>query len=140
MCNVDICDFVIWTECDLWEEICKRSSTFFKRAVLPELVGKYFSRLHPATLAAVDAPSTCKSTLVNDDEELFCVCQTPHDENAKYIGCDNGDCKLKWCHFQCMGINRVPKGKWYCTEYRMLPQFSSSKKRKTDSHEVNSDE
>ena len=87
--------------------------------MLPELVGKYFSRLHPATSAAVDAPSTSKSALVNDDQELFCVCQTPHDETANYIGCDNGDCKLKWCHFPCVGINRAQKEKWYYTECRI---------------------
>ena len=66
VCNVDYCDFVIWTkeglhhdrmEPDhaLWDEICKRATGFFKRAVLPELVGKYFSKIQPA---AAQGPST----------------------------------------------------------------------------------
>ena len=52
VCNVNYCDSVIWTEEGLhhdrmepdhalWDEICERATGFFKRAVLPELAGKY---------------------------------------------------------------------------------------------------
>jgi len=68
VCNVDYCDFVIWTEeglyhdqmepdHTLWDEICERATGFFKHAVLPELVGKYFSKIQPATSAAAQGPS-----------------------------------------------------------------------------------
>ena len=52
----DDCFFVVWTESNLhvesisldetvWQEICDRSELFFKRAILPELVGRFYSRL-----------------------------------------------------------------------------------------------
>ena len=86
MCNVDYSDFVVWTKegihqervaphNDLWEDICERFTTFFKRAVLPEIVGKYFSRLHPSTSSAVVETSTSRSTSANNSVELLCVCQ-----------------------------------------------------------------
>ena len=141
VCNVDYSDFVVWTkegihqervapDNDLWEEICERSTGFFKLAVLPEIVGKYFSRIHPSTSAATVVASTSRSTAVDNSVELFCVCQTEHDEDAKYIGCDNIECIYKWCHYECMGVKRAPKGKWYCTECRKMPQYKPSKKRK----------
>ena len=141
VCNVDYSDFVVWTkegihqervapDNDLWEEICERSTGFFKRAVLPEIVGKYFSRIHPSTSAATVVASTSRSTAVDNSVELFCVCQTEYDEDVKYIGCDNIECIYKWCHYECMGVKRAPKGKWYCTECRKMLQFKPSKKRK----------
>ena len=53
--------FVVWTETELhverisldenvWKEICDRSLVLFKRSILPELVGRFYSRL-----------STCES-------------------------------------------------------------------------------
>jgi len=37
---------------ELWDEICERATGFFKRAVPPELVGKYFSKIQPTTSTA----------------------------------------------------------------------------------------
>ena len=54
--QMETCFFVVWTECDLHveritvdvnlgEHICARSLVLFKTAVLPELVGKFYTRL-----------------------------------------------------------------------------------------------
>lgn len=44
-------------------------------------------------------------------EELFCVCQQPHDDSRVFIACDacNG-----WFHVECVGLSR------FATEYAVL--------------------
>lgn len=55
VCNKEFADFVVWSENDvhmeriepdaeLWDEIKSKSMAVFSRAILPELVGKLFSR------------------------------------------------------------------------------------------------
>ena len=34
------------------------------------------------------------------------------------IKCDNPNCKREWFHFQCVGIEDQPKGKWF---YIVMP-------------------
>ena len=49
--------FVVWTEKDMhveiidfdpgmWAEICQKSKIIFDTAIMPELVGKFFTRIH----------------------------------------------------------------------------------------------
>lgn len=71
---------------------------FFKAAILPELIGKLYSR-----------------PLQDKRREVICVCQKEYDEDPdNVIGCDNENCPFVWLHFKCAGIKRVPKGKWLC--------------------------
>ena len=55
VCQKEYCDFVVWTEQDmhierfepnedLWEKIRDKSEKFFKQVILPELVGKWYSK------------------------------------------------------------------------------------------------
>ena len=44
---------------------------------------------------------------------------------------NNENCKWKWFHFDCVGINREPKSNlWYCPDCRKLPPFKTTKNRK----------
>lgn len=49
------------------------------------------------------APSKIESEKRPAPVELFCVCRTPYDESAAYIGCDGCD---SWFHFECVGLER----------------------------------
>lgn len=49
-----------------------------------------------------------------DGEPLFCYCQQPASGNM--LGCDGEKCLKSWFHFECVGINSAPSGKWYCKE------------------------
>ena len=51
-----------------------------------------------------------------DNDRLYCVCQCPHDEISRMIGCDGPDCAVEWFHFECIGIVVPPEGKWYCPD------------------------
>lgn len=34
------------------------------------------------------------------------------------VGCDNDDCDIEWFHYECVGLQGAPKGKWYCPTCR----------------------
>ena len=126
VCNADYGDYVVWCEnnivferltpdADLWSTILEKCEYFFIRAVMPELVGHYFSKppLAPLALANVDVDAT---QAPSHNAELYCICKTPYNNSMSYIGCENESCKTQWFHFKCMKIKRAPKGDWYCPE------------------------
>ncbi|CAC5403234.1 unnamed protein product [Mytilus coruscus] len=148
--EVQSCDFVVWTEADFYKEritidnifcidMVERSSLFFKKAILPELIGKLYSRpLQEATPLTTGTPNQQRSPLqeattlttgtsnqqslsstTSDDGLIICTCQTPYNEEVDdVIGCDNENCPFVWFHFKCAKIKRIPKGKWFCKECR----------------------
>ncbi|EDV26333.1 uncharacterized protein TRIADDRAFT_37327 [Trichoplax adhaerens] len=64
-----------------------------------------FHRTKPSSPVSEDLP-------IDPDEPTYCLCgQVSFGE---MIGCDNDDCPIEWFHFQCVGLNSKPKGKWYC--------------------------
>jgi hypothetical protein len=49
---------------------------------------------------------------VDPNEPTYCIChQVSYGE---MIACDNPDCPIEWFHIGCMGLNSIPKGKWFC--------------------------
>ncbi len=56
------------------------------------------------------------SLTAQQDNRLYCICQSPHDDVSEMIGCDAPDCRIEWFHFECVGIMVPPEGKWYCHE------------------------
>ena len=45
-------------------------------------------------------------------EPLYCYCnQVAYGE---MVGCDGENCELEWFHLPCIGLETLPKGKWYC--------------------------
>lgn len=144
-CEMERGYFVVWTEKDLhmeeilfdielWEDMCRRSKKLFRSAILPELVGKFFSKtptqFSRPQLASVENKesstnkyNTSKQSL--NGEELFCYCQQV--EHGKMVACDNSECEIEWFHYACVNIEKSPRGKWYCPDCRKLPQFKRQK-------------
>jgi len=49
---------------------------------------------------------------VDPNEPTYCIC---HQVSfGQMIACDNPECPIEWFHIGCMGLNQIPKGKWYC--------------------------
>lgn len=108
VCDVNYCDFVVWAPHLLHierirrdTEFCKNmlstARKFFVKAILPELFGRYFTRQQSSS------------------QETYCFCNGP--EVGKMIACDNAQFTLKWFHFTCVRLSRVPKTKkWYCPQ------------------------
>ncbi|XP_014679849.1 PREDICTED: uncharacterized protein LOC106819776 [Priapulus caudatus] len=146
MCNKKFCDFVVWTTRDFFcerividskfcHEMVEKSKNFFKSAVLPELVGKYFSNpldSVPLAVCTNNSPDTmidaCQpNTQSVESVEVICVCKKVYKEGDDVIGCDNENCPYVWLHFKCVRIKRAPKGSWFCPECRKLPQYKKVK-------------
>ena len=51
---------------------------------------------------------------IGPKEPLYCFCN--YISYGNMIKCDNPNCKREWFHFQCVGIEDQPKGKWFCSE------------------------
>ncbi len=42
------------------------------------------------------------------------------NKDDQLIGCDGDNCSVEWFHLKCLRIKRVPKGKWYCPDCRVV--------------------
>ena len=135
-CQCLYCDFVVWSEKDivierivpdreLIESALEKATIFFKYGILPEVLGKYYTKL----------PSTTDNlmTVSNDEEEtsgetrVWCYCRK--QEYGIMIQCESGSCEIDWFHTDCLKITRIPKGKWVCPECRKKETNGKRKKR-----------
>lgn len=142
VCKIESAYFVVWTEKDLhieqimfdevlWNTICEKSKHIFVTAILPELVGKFYSRL-PFSNKPVPLSCTSDNAKLNKvQENIWCFCAQV--ESGKMIFCDNEECPIGWFHYLCIGISCAPRTKWYCPDCRKLPKFQSKRGKKTSS-------
>ena len=127
------CDFVVWTQTDFHKErisknedfcryILNASQKFFVTAVLPELVGKFYSRPESCQ-SSVDKTKgeRCDQQTINeslkpiDKDRVICICKTPYAPSGdNVIQCSNPQCPYSWFHFKCIKMKKVPKRKWFC--------------------------
>jgi hypothetical protein len=115
ICEVEFCDFILWTELDIhiehilpdfWEEVVIQATKFFYIGILPEIMGKWYTK--PVI------PTKANHELTDSEREgPWCYCQESI-EGSMLIGCDNNDCKIMWFHMKCLKLDVAPKGKWYC--------------------------
>ena len=109
---------------EFWHQNVPRMQHFFTTAILPELIGKFFSR-------TTDRSTNSGMDLTPSVPTSYCYCNGP--ERDAMIGCDNPNCVYKWFHFDCLGLTSEPKSKqWFCPECRRLPKFSRKKKVSTN--------
>ena len=137
--DVDYCDFCVCTftadeESDLyierivknrkfWDDCILRAGLFFRTCILPELLGKWYTRARKASdnLSVVNPDiGSDIATIYGSDQsgpssstDIYCNCRAPAD--GKMIGCDNENCKIEWFHTKCLNLKTIPKGKWYCS-------------------------
>ena len=109
---------------------------FFDKGILPELVGKFYSR--PTTMnpfpqvPSLSAPPSDPSGEEVEAAYKYCYCH--EDKEGEMIGCNNPQCHYEWFHFSCLKLSSKPKSTlWYCPDCTKLPQFrrkTSKKKQK----------
>lgn len=97
---------------------------FFKMAILPELMGKFYSR--DSELSSSSTTSSEETNAEGSDSTsnsvTYCYCNGP--EEGDMVGCDNADCQHEWFHLKCLGLKFHPKSKtWYCPDCQKLPNF-----------------
>lgn len=127
MTDTEFCDLVVWTEEEsvirrikrdnfYIHELIVAAENFFKVAVLPELVGRFFSR----------GPGGNPTNKLQ--QLLYCYCEKEEEEGRDMVGCDNEACTRRWFHFACVGIKHPPKSKtWFCPDCRLLDKCRPKK-------------
>ena len=136
VCDVDYVDFVVWTkndtfieriegEPDIWNEILQNSKEFFYKAVLPELIAKFYSKSLSETSIQASGNQISDSSQV----PVYCYCKQPEDIDDM-IACDNENCEIMWFHLGCIKMKKVPKGKWYCPDCRRKKPSKQTKKHR----------
>jgi hypothetical protein len=57
---------------------------------------------------------TTTTTTATEEKREECVCGGKG--RGEMVGCENPDCPSEWFHLQCVGLSKVPAGKWFCPE------------------------
>lgn len=130
LCDKEYADFVVFTEKEVniervapdegkWNEISKKAANFHSIAIMPELVGRFYSRKN---MPPVLTPKNSNDT-TNDSTDAFCICR--QGETDTMVACDNQNCPYKWFHLSCLKLTKsqLPKGKWFCPDCSRLPEF-----------------
>ena len=147
ICEVDYCDFVVCTfpedqqqpdihierihpDEHLWSDCIEKSFHFFKFGILPEVLGRWYSRpFIQQKNPELQTPTSSQSTSTIPADPLYCYCRQPEDNTRTWIACDNPNCSIEWYHIECLKIKSIPKGKWYCSNCRVLPEFKRGTKK-----------
>ena len=121
------CDLFVWTDKDyhieriwpnksMWSIIIEKCRLIFNVAILPELIGKFFSR----------ETNYCINNNPNNEK----VCYCGGEESGELFQCSNKACKYKLFHLGCVKLKNKPKRKWLCPDCRKT-NMSTSKVTET---------
>ena len=137
VCEIDMCYFVVWSPNEavcveifrdqfFFEECLTIVDDFVTKAILPEVIGQYFTRQpqktkkRPLSESCSPNTTTTSSCDTSADSETYCICKGP-DDGRRMICCDNENCSNgQWFHLKCMKLSmkKVPKGAWMCPQCR----------------------
>ena len=113
------CDFVVWTPAgelhverlfpdeEFLLSRLLQAEKFFHLAIIPELLGKWFTRQHVVSSVNTDVLDDD-----SDDDGTWCYCKQPR--GGAMIGCDKRGCEIKWFHMECVKMTEVPRREWTC--------------------------
>ena len=94
-----------------------KATEFFKNEVLPELLGKWYSK----TCTTCPLSTTSNFDKSNDENMpppsssvTWCYCKG--EEMGEMIGCDSESCPIQWFHTACLKMKHTPTGKRFCPE------------------------
>lgn len=121
------CDFVVWctkgrnqeffieriaADHQFFSSALAAATTFYKQAILPELLAKTFTSpqfLAPPQLTATQA----------EPYSTWCYCKATV-QTTDMLTCQSEQCQIKRFHLKCLGLKNVPKRKWLCHNCRVL--------------------
>ena len=120
VCNKEYCDFTCWPPHGIhveriiirdeatFDSIWPLLDAFCKVVLLPLLLRGQASREEYQASSTRNRRSICST-----NTSYYCWSQ--QEEYGRMIACDNRDCAREWFHFECVGLTRKPRGKWYCS-------------------------
>jgi hypothetical protein len=109
-----------------------KAKQIFMTAILPELMGIFYSRPNPPSISASQS-GTCNSMTVTiltsspeSRKDTYCYFHGP--DEGEMVGCDNSNRVYEWFHMECLGLASKPKSKyWYSSDCRKLSEFQRKK-------------
>ena len=140
-------DFVIWTERalfierifpdkDFCEQNVSKAKEFFLRGILPELIGRWFSRPTPTPQRTMGPENPAVHEAgegSSSDMPPVAICYCRGGEHGQMVGCDNDDCPYQWFHLGCLKLKAFPKSKtWYCPERQKRRRGKYSRVQRAD--------
>ena len=130
ICNLEFGNFVVWTpkgirieriylQHDFFESKANKAEEFYKQAVMPELLDKWYTKMPVMPPVSSNLVST---TVLQDNippKDVWCYCKAPEDDKPM-IACDYPDCLIQWFHLDCLKLSttEILKGNWYCPDCR----------------------
>ena len=98
----------------------EQASQIFKVAILPELLGRWYSR------------SLVIPVKMNSENSGYDYCYCKEELGGEMICCDNSDCKSgQWFHLSCLNLKTSPHvKKWYCPTCRRQEELKSPRRKK----------
>lgn len=119
---------------------CKMDAAehFFTYGILPEVLGKWYTRKHVADEDGIVRTPTPieeddnQAQAAEDPDKLWCYCGQP--SYGQMIMCEHKDCTIVWFHFDCLRIRCPPKTRWYCPSCRKLPKSAQKGKKERQAH------
>ena len=118
ICAKEYCDFICWTPEGIHVERILPDSTHFAK-MKPALDSFFVKVLLPILLTGKSIHGQGTETPTQDlvsctSPTTYCWC---HGEEAgRMVACDNPHCTIEWFHFNCVGLARKPRGKWFCSD------------------------
>ena len=130
LCEKEFCDFICWTPHGMYIErilldpsyLTKtkpKLDAFFVKVILPLLLTGRSSVCDVQLDSQTSISSQHLNTLTaKSSSQTDCTaptyCWCGKEESRKMIACDNPECELEWFHYECVGLKRKPRGKWFC--------------------------
>ena len=108
----------IFPDADFMDRMLPKAKDFVFRGILPELVGRFYSRTEPNVV-----------TIQEEDEEKFCDCK--QGEFGDMVTSDHEGCPYKWFHLSSLKLKSLPKARvWYCPDCQKSLKAKNSKRQK----------
>ena len=123
------CDYVMWNMKELFveriypdaefiDDAVKSATTLYKAAILPELLGKWFTKTFsslpvPATPVSGSSSASATSSLPAPPR---CICK--QQKTGPVVQCASNDCAIKFFHLSCLKLKRKPNRQWNCPACR----------------------
>ena len=92
-----------------WTKVLPKLEAFWRICVLPEVLGRWYTR-------------RCTVKLKGPGDGSICFCRTLCDGHT--VACSNEECPYGRFHTSCLSLGDVTiPNKWYCPHCSRLPQF-----------------
>ena len=109
---------------------------FFLRGILPELIGRWFSRPTPTpqrTMGPENPVAHEAGERSSSDRSPAAFYHCSGVEHGQMVSCDDDDCPYQWFHLDCLKLKAFPKSKtWYCPECQKRRRGKYSRVQRAD--------